>query len=112
MSTLVRMAALILGIFCVSTAELSPSGMLGEFSRDLSVTIPASRSGGPRGVGKVVASGSACSCGFRLPSSAPGQLMFCSCYGVAVVSWDWSARPVRYSWISRGRSSSPRSVIR
>lgn len=36
----VRMAVLILGIFCVGTAELSPSGMLGELSRDLSVTIP------------------------------------------------------------------------
>lgn len=35
-----RMAVLILGIFCVGTAELSPSGMLGELSRDLSVTIP------------------------------------------------------------------------
>lgn len=31
---------LVLGIFCVGTAELSPSGMLGELSRDLSVTIP------------------------------------------------------------------------
>lgn len=40
MSTHVRMAVLILGIFCVGTAELSPSGMLGELSRDLSVTIP------------------------------------------------------------------------
>jgi DHA1 family inner membrane transport protein len=36
----VRMAVLILAIFCVGTAELSPSGMLGELSRDLSVTIP------------------------------------------------------------------------
>lgn len=35
-----RMAVLVLGIFCVGTAELSPSGMLGELSRDLSVTIP------------------------------------------------------------------------
>lgn len=35
-----RMTVLILGIFCVGTAELSPSGMLGELSRDLSVTIP------------------------------------------------------------------------
>lgn len=35
-----RMAVLILAIFCVGTAELSPSGMLGELSRDLSVTIP------------------------------------------------------------------------
>lgn len=31
------MAVLILDIFCVGTAELSPSGMLGELSRDLSV---------------------------------------------------------------------------
>lgn len=36
----VRMAVLILGIFCVGTAELSPSGMLGELSRDLSITVP------------------------------------------------------------------------
>lgn len=35
-----RMTVLVLGIFCVGTAELSPSGMLGELSRDLSVTIP------------------------------------------------------------------------
>ena len=35
-----RMAVLILAIFCVGTAELSPSGMLGELSRDMSVTIP------------------------------------------------------------------------
>jgi len=35
-----RMAVLILAIFCVGTAELSPSGMLGELSRDLSVSIP------------------------------------------------------------------------
>ncbi|MFF2863697.1 MFS transporter [Streptomyces rubiginosohelvolus] len=34
------MAALILAIFCVGTAELAPSGMLGDLSRDLSVTIP------------------------------------------------------------------------
>lgn len=41
-STHFRMAVLILSIFCVGTAELSPSGMLGELSRDLSVTIPTS----------------------------------------------------------------------
>lgn len=35
-----RMAVLILSIFCVGTAELAPSGMLAELSRDLSVTIP------------------------------------------------------------------------
>lgn len=35
-----RKAVLILGIFCVGTSELSPSGMLGELSRDLSVSIP------------------------------------------------------------------------
>lgn len=35
-----RMSVLILGIFCVGTAELSPSGMLGELSQDLTVTIP------------------------------------------------------------------------
>jgi DHA1 family inner membrane transport protein len=35
-----RMAVLILAVFCVGTAELSPSGMLGELSHDLSVTIP------------------------------------------------------------------------
>jgi DHA1 family inner membrane transport protein len=35
-----RMTVLILAIFCVGTAELSPSGMLGELSRDMSVTIP------------------------------------------------------------------------
>lgn len=35
-----RMAVLILAIFCVGTAELAPSGMLGDLSRDLSVTIP------------------------------------------------------------------------
>ncbi|MFK0120341.1 MFS transporter [Streptomyces sp. NPDC090994] len=34
------MAVLILAIFCVGTAELAPSGMLGDLSRDLSVTIP------------------------------------------------------------------------
>jgi len=35
-----RLAVLILAIFCVGTAELAPSGMLGDLSRDLSVTIP------------------------------------------------------------------------
>lgn len=35
-----RMAVLILAIFCVGTAELAPSGMLGDLSRDLSVTVP------------------------------------------------------------------------
>ncbi|MFJ8403943.1 MFS transporter [Streptomyces microflavus] len=34
------MAVLILAIFCVGTAELAPSGMLGDLSRDLSVTVP------------------------------------------------------------------------
>ncbi|MCT1367234.1 MFS transporter [uncultured Kocuria sp.] len=35
-----RMTALILGVFCVGTAELSPSGMLSELSHSLSVDIP------------------------------------------------------------------------
>ncbi|GGT14700.1 MFS transporter [Streptomyces toxytricini] len=35
-----RMAVLILAIFCVGTAELAPSGMLGDLAEDLSVTIP------------------------------------------------------------------------
>ncbi len=35
-----RLAVLILAIFCVGTAELAPSGMLGDLSHDLSVTIP------------------------------------------------------------------------
>lgn len=35
-----RMAVLILAIFCVGTAELAPSGMLGDLAADLSVTIP------------------------------------------------------------------------
>ncbi|WP_030158150.1 MFS transporter [Streptomyces sp. NRRL S-244] len=34
------MAVLILAIFCVGTAELAPSGMLGDLAADLSVTIP------------------------------------------------------------------------
>ncbi|MFJ3204015.1 MFS transporter [Streptomyces sp. NPDC086989] len=34
------MAVLILAIFCVGTAELAPSGMLGDLAGDLSVTIP------------------------------------------------------------------------
>ncbi|WP_437081609.1 MFS transporter [Streptomyces sp. enrichment culture] len=34
------MAVLILAIFCVGTAELAPSGMLGDLAEDLSVTIP------------------------------------------------------------------------
>ncbi|WP_165956836.1 MFS transporter [Kribbella antibiotica] len=34
------MAVLILAIFCVGTAELAPSGMLGDLSRDLTVSIP------------------------------------------------------------------------
>ncbi|MFH9422932.1 MFS transporter [Streptomyces sp. NPDC017529] len=35
-----RLAVLILAIFCVGTAELVPSGMLGDLSEDLSVSIP------------------------------------------------------------------------
>jgi DHA1 family inner membrane transport protein len=34
-----RIAALILAVFCVGTAELSPSGMLDQLSADLSVSI-------------------------------------------------------------------------
>ncbi|AXE88246.1 MFS transporter [Streptomyces sp. Go-475] len=34
-----RLAALILAIFCVGTAELSPSGMLDDLSTDLSVSL-------------------------------------------------------------------------